>query len=167
MVLRRDDWLDLARKVDWTYTYVDERDVFPVALSGVPWLPQRAWQNWNEVYRTTYREYVANQRAKDEAVVGVRSALSKAHVLEGLDPGWLQVVKFHNGALRVGRVRAARSPSSGWPASAATACGGRWRPSAASTRSATPRSRCCSATTCSASTATSTGRTGRTTPTNG
>jgi len=99
VVLRRDDWLDLARKVDWTYTYVDERDVFPVALSGAPWLPQRAWQNWNEVYRNTYREYVANQRAKDEAVVGVRSALSKVHVLEGLDPGWLQLVKFHNGAL--------------------------------------------------------------------
>ena len=26
MVLRRDDWLDLARKVDWTPRYVDERE---------------------------------------------------------------------------------------------------------------------------------------------
>ncbi|MGH2577171.1 MAG: toluene monooxygenase, partial [Actinomycetota bacterium] len=64
-----------------------------------PWLPHEAWKDWNEVYRTTYREYVANQRAKDEAVLGVRSALSKAHLMERLDPGWLQLVKFHNAAL--------------------------------------------------------------------
>ncbi|HVU72825.1 MAG TPA: toluene monooxygenase [Mycobacteriales bacterium] len=98
-MLRRDDWLDLARKVDWTYRYVDERDVFPEALSGRPWLTHEAWQGWSEVYRTTYREYVANQRSKDDAVQGVRSVLGKAHVNEGLDPGWVQLVKFHNGAL--------------------------------------------------------------------
>jgi toluene monooxygenase system protein A len=98
-VLRRDDWLDLARKVDWTFAYVDEHDVFPDELSGTPWLPHSAWQDWNEVYRTTYRDYVANQRAKDDAVIGVRSALSKGHINESLDPGWVQLVKFHNGAL--------------------------------------------------------------------
>ena len=32
-------------------------------------------------------------------MLGVRSALSKRHVLEGLDPGWVQLVKFHHGAL--------------------------------------------------------------------
>jgi toluene monooxygenase system protein A len=99
VVLRRDDWLDLARKVDWTFAYVDEHDVFPDELSGTPWLPHSAWQDWNEVYRTTYRDYVANQRAKDDAVIGVRSALSKGHINESLDPGWVQLVKFHNGAL--------------------------------------------------------------------
>jgi toluene monooxygenase system protein A len=99
VVLRRDDWLDLGRKVDWTYRYVDERDVFPEAVSGSPWLAHKAWEDWNEVYRTTYREYVANQRAKDDAVLGVRSALNKGHIVEGLDPGWVQLVKFHNGAL--------------------------------------------------------------------
>src|SRR6185369_7057023 len=52
-----------------------------------------------ETYRTTYREYVTNQRAKDESVLGVRSALSKRQVLEGLDAGWVQLVKFHHGAL--------------------------------------------------------------------
>ena len=51
---------------------------------------------WNEVYRTTYREYVANQRAKDESVMGVRSVLTKAHVSRELDPAWLQLLKFHN-----------------------------------------------------------------------
>ena len=45
MVLRRDDWIELARKVDWTYRYVDERDVFPEAVSGSPWLPHDAWKD--------------------------------------------------------------------------------------------------------------------------
>ncbi|HEX3426615.1 MAG TPA: YHS domain-containing protein [Acidimicrobiales bacterium] len=98
-MLRRDDWLDLARKVDWTFRFVEEDDVFPEAMSGAPWLPHDAWREWNEAYRTTYREYVRNQRAKDDSVAGVRSALSKARLIEALDPGWLQLVKFHNGAL--------------------------------------------------------------------
>ena len=98
MVLRRDDWLDLARKVDWTPRYVDERELFPEEISGRPWLPHEAWRDWNEVYRTTYREYVANQREKDAAVLGVRAALSKPRLFDDLDPGWVQLVKFHNGA---------------------------------------------------------------------
>ena len=81
MTLCRDDWLDVARKVDWTYRYVSEEEVFPPEMSGRPWLPHDAWQGWNEAYRTTYREYVTNQRAKDDAVRGVRSALSKVHIL--------------------------------------------------------------------------------------
>src|SRR5579871_1740278 len=97
MALRRDDWLDVARKVDWTYRYVDEREAFPESMSGTPWLPQQAWKDWNEVYRTTYREYVRNQRAKDDALMGARSALSKVGILERLDPGWVQLVKFHQG----------------------------------------------------------------------
>jgi toluene monooxygenase system protein A len=54
---------------------------------------------WNEAYRTTYREYVSNQRAKDDSVIGVRSVLSKVRIVEGLDPGWVQLLKFHYGAL--------------------------------------------------------------------
>ncbi len=77
MVLRRDDWLDLARKVYWTPRYVDERELFPEEISGRPWLAHEAWRDWNEVYRTTYREYVANQREKDAAVLGVRAARQK------------------------------------------------------------------------------------------
>ena len=97
MALQRDDWLDVARKVDWTYRYVDEREAFPESMSGTPWLPQQAWKDWNEVYRTTYREYVRNQRAKDDALMGARSALSKVSIVERLDPGWIQLVKFHQG----------------------------------------------------------------------
>ena len=97
MALQRNDWLDVARKVDWTYRYVDEREAFPESMSGTPWLPQQAWKDWNEVYRTTYREYVRNQRAKDDALMGARSALSKVSIVERLDPGWIQLVKFHQG----------------------------------------------------------------------
>ena len=111
----REHWLDLARKVDWEYRYVDEREVFPTEISGSPWFDHAAWAGWNEVYRTTYREYVANQRAKDDAVMGVRSVLTKAHVRQELDPGWLQLVKFHNAlfalleyAAAVGELRMAR-----------------------------------------------------------
>jgi toluene monooxygenase system protein A len=98
VTLRRDDWLDLSRKVDWEYRYVKEQDVFPDDLSGGPWLPQDAWKDWGEVYRTSYREYVRNQRAKDSSVLAVRDALSKARLADGLDPGWVQLVKLHNGA---------------------------------------------------------------------
>ena len=34
--LKRDDWIDLARKLDWDYSYVREEDVFPEILSGRP-----------------------------------------------------------------------------------------------------------------------------------
>jgi toluene monooxygenase system protein A len=97
--VRRDDWLDLARKVDWTPRYVTERELFPEEISGSPWLAHDAWRDWNEAYRTTYREYVANQREKDAAVLGVRAALSKPRLFDQLDPGWVELVKFHNGAV--------------------------------------------------------------------
>ena len=98
-VPNRESWLDIARKVDWQYSYVKEQEVFPAEISGRPWLDHAAWAEWNEAYRTTYREYVANQRAKDESVMGVRSVLSKARLSEELDPGWVQLLKFHYGAL--------------------------------------------------------------------
>src|SRR5690242_11565051 len=99
MVLARDDWLDVARKVDWTYRYADEGAIYPEEVSGLPWLAQDAWRGWNETYRTTFREYVSNQRAKDASVLGVRGALARTRLYEGLDAGWMQLVKFHNGAL--------------------------------------------------------------------
>ena len=99
MALRRDEWLDLARKVDWTFRSASEEEIFPEAVSGSPWMTHdEAWSDWSEVYRTTFTEYVRNQSAKDASVVAVRDALSKAGINERLDPGWLQLVKFHQGA---------------------------------------------------------------------
>ena len=75
MPLLRDDWLDLARKVDWEYTYVTEREVFPEVVAGTPWLPHAAWANWEEAYRSTYREYVETQLEKDDSIMAVRRGL--------------------------------------------------------------------------------------------
>ncbi|MEO5767592.1 MAG: toluene monooxygenase, partial [Polyangia bacterium] len=59
--MKRDDWADLARDLDWTFSYVDEKEAFPPTMSGTPWLPTAAWKDWDEPYRTTYSEYVSNQ----------------------------------------------------------------------------------------------------------
>ena len=71
----------------------------PRRSAAVRGCPSDAWRDWNEAYRTTYREYVANQREKDAAVLGVRAALSKPRLFDELDPGWVELVKFHNGAV--------------------------------------------------------------------
>ena len=38
-MLSREEWLPLARKLDWDYSYVREDEVFPEVISGRPWLP--------------------------------------------------------------------------------------------------------------------------------
>jgi toluene monooxygenase system protein A len=99
VALSRDDWLDLARKVDWSYRYAKEEELFPEAMSGSPWFTHdQAWADWSEVYRTAFSEYVRNQANKDLSVLAVRDALSKSALNEHLDDGWLQLVKFHQGA---------------------------------------------------------------------
>ena len=35
-MLARDEWLGLARKLDWQYSYVSEAEVFPEVTSGRP-----------------------------------------------------------------------------------------------------------------------------------
>ena len=124
MVLRRDDWLDLARKVDWTLRYVDEREMFPEELSGTPWLAHDAWRDWNEAYRTTYREYVANQRDEGRRsarrAVGVETShtCSTASIPVGCSWSSSTTVRLLSSSTP------ARSPSCGWRGSAATAPGG-------------------------------------------
>jgi toluene monooxygenase system protein A len=115
MVLGRDAWLDLARKLDWAFSYVDEREAFPEVTSGRPWLPAEAWREWSEPYRTTYAEYVANQHAKEQAVHAVRAAVGRVEDFQRLDPHWLSALKFHAATLPlaefaavVGNLRAAR-----------------------------------------------------------
>src|SRR5579862_5359741 len=76
-MLKREQWLDLARKLDWDYSYVDAKEVFPEAMSGTPWLPHSDWKDWDEPYRTSYAEYVANQHAKEASVQAVREAVGR------------------------------------------------------------------------------------------
>jgi toluene monooxygenase system protein A len=114
-MLKREDWLPLARKLDWEFSYVSERDVFPEPVSGSPWLEQAAWQGWDEPYRTSYREYVQVQHQKESRWSAVREAIGRVEDARKLDRGWLSAVKLHSAtfalaefAAVVGNLRAAR-----------------------------------------------------------
>src|SRR2546425_8293343 len=98
-MLKREEWLHLARKLDWNYSYVSEKEVFPEEVSGRPWLPHAEWQAWDEPYRTSYTEYVTNQHAKEAAVRAVHDAVGKVEDFQKLDRGWLSAVKLHAATL--------------------------------------------------------------------
>jgi hypothetical protein len=42
-VLKREEWLDLARELDWEPSYVTEEELFPPEIAGRPWLSRRDW----------------------------------------------------------------------------------------------------------------------------
>src|SRR5258708_3732486 len=114
-MFKRDQWLDLARKLDWEFSYVSERDVFPEDISGSPWLCHEQWRDWDEPYRTTFAEYVANQHDKDAALTAVREAVGGVADFQRLDRAWLSAVKLHAAtfplaefAAVIGNLRAAR-----------------------------------------------------------
>jgi hypothetical protein len=144
-MLPREAWLDLARKLDWTFRYVSESDLFPGDPSGETRVPPEDWRRWEEPFKTSYREYVAAQHDKERAVRAVREAVGRPEHQRRIPRPWLNANKFHGAALplaefaaTIGNLRAG--------ASRATARGGRWRYSARWTSCATPRSRCCSTT---------------------
>jgi toluene monooxygenase system protein A len=111
----REEWSDLARKLDWSFSYVDERAVFPEALAGTPWLAAEQWRDWDEPFRSTFAEYVSTQHKKEVAFQAIAEALGGADDMARLDPGWLSVVKLHMATLPlaefaavIGNLRAAR-----------------------------------------------------------
>lgn len=114
-MIPRGDWLQLARKLDWDLTYVSEEEAFPRVASGEPWLPHDAWRNWDEPFKTTYREYVDGQTEKDAAVRAVREAVGRPDTMKRLDEAWLNALKLHAATLPlaefaavIGNLRAAR-----------------------------------------------------------
>jgi len=88
-MLSREEWLPLARKLDWDYTYVREDEVFPELISGRPWLPHTEWKEWEESFKTSYREYVDNQYEKDMAVYAVRDAVGRLENIQKLAAPWI------------------------------------------------------------------------------
>ena len=109
-VLKRDDWLDLARKLDWELSYVSEKDAFPEVQSGRPWLPQAEWAGWDEPFRTSYPEYVSGQHAKEASVAAVREAVGRVEDYQRLPKGWLEADMIP----LYGFSRATRSGCSSW-----------------------------------------------------
>jgi toluene monooxygenase system protein A len=106
-MLKREDWLPLARKLAWDFSHTTERDVFPEVVSGRPWLPQSAWREWEEAFKTSYREYVENQHDKDMAVYAVRDAVGRIQNLQSLATPWINGLKVHAAVLALAEFTAA------------------------------------------------------------
>jgi toluene monooxygenase system protein A len=114
-MLKREEWLDLGRDLDWELGSVREEDVFPEAVAGGPWLPRADWSDWSEPFRTTYAEYVATQSEKDASVEAVREVVGKPEDYARLPVEWQNALKLHAATLPlaefaavVGNLRAAR-----------------------------------------------------------
>jgi toluene monooxygenase system protein A len=125
--MKRDEWLDLARKLDWDFTYVREEEVFPPEVSGRPWLSREAWADWDEPYKTSYADYVTNQSEKERSFAAVREALGRVSDFKRLPRSWLSGLKLHGATLPlaefaavIGNLRAARFGRDGAWRSAAT-----------------------------------------------
>src|SRR5258707_8199084 len=97
--MKREEWYNIARDVDWTRSYVDEEAVFPEWMSGSGKVPHEAWKSWDEPYKCAYTDYVATQREKEGSVYAVKSALQRSNVFESLDEGWKSNAKAHFGAV--------------------------------------------------------------------
>src|SRR5256885_6471022 len=97
--MKREEWYNIARDVDWTRSYVDEEAVFPEWLSGSGKVPREAWKSWDEPYKCAYSDYVATQRDKESSVYAVKAALPRSNIFESLDEGWKSTAKAHFGAV--------------------------------------------------------------------
>lgn len=120
------DWLDLARKLDWDYSYVSEREIFPEAMSGHPYLPHAAWQGWDEPDRVAFQDCVAAQHEHNASINAVSEAVGKVEDWEQVDRTRLSALKLRGATLPlaefaavVGNLRAARfGRDSAWRSSA-------------------------------------------------
>lgn len=95
--LNRDDWYDIGRDLDWTLSYVDEEAAFPAAWTGAEGIPKDAWDDWDEPFRASFREYVATQREKDAGVYAVKEAFKRAGLYGKLDDGHKAAAHLHMG----------------------------------------------------------------------
>jgi len=114
-MLKRNQWLDAARKLDWDFSYVSEEEIFPAMQSGRPWLSHQHWSEWDEPYRTSFAEYVKTQTKKDASLRAVHEAIGKAEDFEKLPVSWINALKLHAATLPlaefaavIGNLRGAR-----------------------------------------------------------
>ena len=96
--LKREEWYDIYRDVNWTPRYVDHEAIFPEWWSGTGKIPLEAWAKWDEPYKVSYSEYVVTQREKEASAFAVKSALKRSTIFDKLDEGWKSVSKEHYGA---------------------------------------------------------------------
>ena len=79
------------------------------------WFPHSEWKDWEESFKTSYREYVDNQYEKDMAVQAVHDAVGRIENVQKLALPWLNSMKVHAAALPlaeftgvIGNLRGAR-----------------------------------------------------------
>jgi toluene monooxygenase system protein A len=94
-MLKREEWHDITRLTDWSFSYVDADGVFPDWMAGRDGSDWEAWKTWQEDYRNSYGEYVGTQREKDQAAYSVKAALQRSDIFEGLSAGWKTNSKLH------------------------------------------------------------------------
>jgi toluene monooxygenase system protein A len=112
-LIKRNEWLNLTRDLEWTFRYVDEEDVFPKIMCGTD-MSTEQWRSWEEPYKIMFSEYVNMQSTKEKAVEEVRQGLREGRK-QDLPPEWLNALKLHSAVLPlaefaavVGNLRAAR-----------------------------------------------------------
>ncbi|AFA39828.1 Methane/Phenol/Toluene Hydroxylase [Pyrobaculum oguniense TE7] len=87
----RDEYYDPANRLELTPKYVREKELFPVDMHSLPYLPIDVWaEQYDTSYKVTHREYVTNQRQMDQ--FAVRDAALRAELDRKLDPA------YHGGA---------------------------------------------------------------------
>ena len=95
MTTSSQDWLSLSRKLDWTFSYVDEKSVYPDVMCGTEPQNSKAWANWEEAYKSSYFEYVRSQYEKELSVRAVRDAIGRIDDFESLPAQWISSMKIH------------------------------------------------------------------------
>jgi toluene monooxygenase system protein A len=121
-MLKREDWQDIVRDVEWDFTHVDYEAVFPDWQCGPGKIPREAWKQWEESYKVTYPHYVAIQQEKEAAAYAVKAAIQRSNTFASLDEGWKSSTKMHYGGVALaesigefGELRMARfGLSSAW-----------------------------------------------------
>ena len=106
-LLERSEWYDIARRTEWTPTYVTEDELYPEGHSGDYGIPDEVWSTYDEPYKISYREYVDIQRQKDAGAYSVKAALERMDLRSKVDPGWISTLKLHYGAVSVVEYNAA------------------------------------------------------------
>src|SRR5258708_35596522 len=97
--MKREEWYNIARDVDWALSYADEEAVFPEWMTGAGKVPREAWKRWDEPYKCAYPDYVATQREKEGSVYAVKAASQRSNIFQLLDEGRKSTAKEHFGAV--------------------------------------------------------------------
>ncbi|MFT3731848.1 MAG: toluene monooxygenase [Hyphomicrobium sp.] len=93
------DWYDLARQTNWTPKYISTEQMFPPQFSDGYGIGMEFWEEFDEPYKVTYRDYVQTQREKEVGAYSVKSATSRSEFYRKAEPGWKSMLQFHFGSI--------------------------------------------------------------------